>query len=644
MSAITGIYHENSHLLNIEDINKMMVSLEKFPSDDIQVLKMNNLFFGCHAQWITPESVGERLPFFNQEKQLAITADAIIDNRDELFDRLQTDRAIRKGIPDSQLILLAYEKWGEECPNYLIGEYAFMIWDEREKKLFGSRDFAGSRTLYYVYSENCFAFSTTLAPLFELSFVKQQLNEEWIAEFLIIPDMFNTVDTSSTVYKHIQQVPPSHSIAFQDGRMNLKKHTPLQPKERLILQSNEEYEEAFKEIFGRSVADRLRTNRNVGAYLSGGLDSGTVVSFASKELRKENKQIHTFSYVPVKDFEDWTPRSRVADETPFIQTTVKHVGNIQDHYLDFKDRNPFTEIDTWLETVEMPYKFFNNSFWIYGIYEQAAKHDIGMLLNGARGNWTISWGSSIDYYGRLLKKLKLLTFYKEINHYARVKRMGRKQLLKMVTRSAFPIINEWLTLDNQFSFPQFINSDFAKKTNVAQKVREHGIDITGRRIPGASKAREEQFKQLFYWGNGVSDTNLSLRFSLWRRDPTNDLRIIRFCLSLPDSQFVQNGIERSLIRRSTVDYLPDEVRLNHRYRGAQGVDIVHRMMPNWSEFTSELDQLMNDTSISQFIDTKVLRKSLCNVRENPSPDLALHEDFKILMRSLILYRFLKKRT
>ena len=89
--------------------------------------------FGCHAQWITPESIGEQLPYYDVKSKLIITADAIIDNRMELFDRLQVDNVERKGMADSELILRAYQKWGVESPKYLVGDFAFMIWDERNQ-------------------------------------------------------------------------------------------------------------------------------------------------------------------------------------------------------------------------------------------------------------------------------------------------------------------------------------------------------------------------------------------------------------------------------------------------------------------------------------------------------------------------------
>ena len=134
------------------------------------------------------------------------------------------------------------------------------------------------------------------------------------------------------------------------------------------------------------------------------MDSGSVVGVAANSLRRQRKQLHTFSYVPAKDFIDWTPKYRVADERPFIKATVNHVGNIHDNYLDLEGKTPLSDIDDWLEILEMPYKFFENTFWLKGIFEEAHLQNIGVLLNGQRGNWTISWGPALDYQAGLLKK------------------------------------------------------------------------------------------------------------------------------------------------------------------------------------------------------------------------------------------------
>ena len=82
------------------------------------------------------------------KRELVITSDAIIDNRKIIWP-ITIEREDKKTIPDSQLILLGYSKWGEDVPKHLMGDFAFMILDGREQKLFGARDFSGSRTLYY---------------------------------------------------------------------------------------------------------------------------------------------------------------------------------------------------------------------------------------------------------------------------------------------------------------------------------------------------------------------------------------------------------------------------------------------------------------------------------------------------------------
>ncbi|CAG9613445.1 hypothetical protein BACCIP111899_02660 [Bacillus rhizoplanae] len=645
MSAITGILHFNDEPISIEHGTRLMKDLQKYPADDVQIWHKDNVFLGCHAQWITPESIGEQMPFYDYERQLAITADAIIDNRDELFERLQVEYADRKRMTDSELILLSYQKWGEETPKYLVGDFAFMIWDERNQKLFGARDFSGSRTLYFYRGQQRFAFCTIIKPLFTLPYIEKALNEQWLAEFLAIPVNFESVDPSLTVYKHIEQVPPSHIISVKDGRVTLLRYyTPI-AGEMLRLKSNEEYEEAFREVYQSAVKARLRTHHQVGAHLSGGLDSGSVVSFASGDLRKENKKLHTFSYIPVEGFVDWTHKGRVADERPFIQSTVQHVGNIKDHYLDFAGRSPLSEVDDWLETLEMPYKFFENTFWLKGVYEEAHQQGIGVLLSGQRGNWTVSWGPVLDYQAMLLKRLRWIRFFRELHLYSRNIGVKKSRVFAVVRKKAFPFLNQVFSSEEQSLFPVIINPEFAKKMNVLDKLKEHDIDITGSSISTAYDMKKQQFEQLYYWSiNGTYGTKLSLRYSLWDRDPTNDLRMIQFCLSVPEEQYVQNGLDRALIRRATKNYLPDKVRLNQRVRGVQGADGVYRMTPAWNKFIEELQQLSTDPIISEFLNVEVIKAAILKIREEPRPEYAFDLDFRILMRSLIVHRFIKNFT
>ncbi|WP_010678068.1 asparagine synthase-related protein [Bacillus timonensis] len=644
MSAIAGFYNLNKEPIAIENCISMMQSLSKFPADAIQTMYKGDIFLGCHSQWITPESVGEPLPYYDFERQLAITADAIIDNREELFDKLDIKSDKRKNMPDSQLILLAYHKWGENTPKYLIGDFAFIIWDEKSEVLFGARDFSGSRTLYYYHDSNHFAFCSIIEPLLTLPFIKKQLNEEWLAEYLVVPGMIDAVNSEISPYKGIKQIPPSHSILIDRQRIRTIRYSNLASIEPLKFKTDEEYIDAFQEVFQKAVNARLRTYRKNGAQLSGGLDSGAVVSFAVKELKKENKELLTFSYVPPSDFTAFKSSRHICNERPYIKMTVNHVGGIKDHYLNFDGRDSFTEIDDFMEIMEMPYKFFENSFWLKGMFEKAYQEGVGVLLSGDRGNFTISWGFALDYYALLLKKFKWYSLISELNKYSKLTEGPRLGNLPYIARLGFPIIDKLFPQKNMYQLPKIINPNFAEKTKVFQKLKSYGMDQSGW-YPNLNifEERRKQFEDVFQWnaGNTLS-SKLSLRYSLWKRDPTNDLRVVRFCLAVPEEQYVQNGYERVLVRKATKNYLPDSIRLNQRSRGIQGVDWVHRMAPHWDSYKEELLSNMNDKYVLEFLNGDLLKKAFTKVERGPILTNSIDPESKILMRSIIISRFIKK--
>jgi asparagine synthase (glutamine-hydrolysing) len=647
MSAIAGIYHLNGEPISPEHGAGLMKFLEQFPANDIQTWQKENIFLGCHAQWITPESIGEKLPYYDHERQLTITADAIIDNREELFSKLQVKKAKQKAISDSELILLAYNKWEEECPKYLVGDFAFMIWDERKQKLFGARDFSGARTLYYFNNQQRFAFCTIINPIFSLPYVLRRLDEQWLAEYLAIIGMIDVVDSSLTPYQHIKQVPPAHSITIINGSIHLNRYCTLSSNKILKLKTNEEYVEAFQEVYQEAVSSRLRTYRNIGAQLSGGLDSGSIVAFASSPLGLQNKKLLTYSYIPPSDFQDFTPKHLLTDESPLIKEVVNYVPGIVDSYLDFEGRDSYSEMNSFIEMMEMPYKFFENSFWLRGMFEKASEDDVGILLNGGRGNLSISWGTAIDYYGTLLKRLRIVHLYSELNQYSRNVGGNRLRRLPIIARTAFPIIDKIFPQGRDYDFPLLINPEFAKKTKVFNKLKQHGIDESGWfSSANIFEQRKSHFEEVFHWNaSNTLASKLSLRYAVWKRDPTNDLRVIRFCLSLPEEQYVQNGLDRALIRRATENYLPDSIRLNQRIRGVQGADWVHRMIPKWNQFTEEISQLCSDQEAKMYLNPEVLEKAHSIIQEGiPHPENATNPYFKILMRSLIVYKFIKTFT
>ncbi|MGJ9459035.1 asparagine synthase-related protein [Oceanobacillus sp. CF4.6] len=643
MSAIAGIYHFNKEPIPSNYGFQMMKALQKFPADDSQIWQQGNIFLGCHSQWITPESIGEQLPYYDHERQLAITVDAIIDNREDLFEQLQIPKPKQINFPDSQLILLAYQKWGEDCTKYLIGDFSFLIWNNKTKSLFAARDFSGSRTLYYYHSNNRIVFSTTIEQLFSLPNIQRELEEQWLAEYLAISGVVSTVDVSLTPYKNIYQIPPAHQmLVAADGKIKISRYCSFENQETLHLSSSEEYVAAFQEVFDKAIKSRLRTHHQVGAHLSGGLDSGSVVSFAAKHLKKENKLLHTFSYIPAEGFQDYTPKQLIPDERPYIKETVNYVGGIKDFYMDSKGESPYTVTDTYLDMLEMPYKFFENSYWQQSIYEEANKKEIGVLLTGGRGNMSISWGNALDYYSTLLRQQKWIKLIWELNYYSYKVGGARLRRLPLLIKLAYPK----LFPGNAYEMPKIIDQDFEKRTNVYKKLKQYGILNTGNYAStNALEQRLQHFEFLYPWNpTNTKATKMSLRYRMWERDPTNDLRVIRFCLSVPQDQYVQHGMDRALIRSSTKGFLPDTIRLNQKNKGIQSADWVYRMTPHWDEFLAEMEELIREGRVFEYIDKSIIVTALSKAQEGPLNAKAIDPYYRILMRIMILARFLRTFT
>lgn len=652
MSAIVGLYDINFERIPHEYAARLLQALSTYEADYTDTWNNGYVLLGCHALLVAPESVNERLPRYDEQRQLAIAADAMIDNREELLDMLQVDRGQRVMMPDSELLLCAYVRWGEKMLHHLIGDFAFIIWDERERKLFAARDCSGTRTLYYCQEGHRFSFCTTMKPLLQLPGISSTISEDWMAQFLAIPGMAEAVDPQLTVYRQIRQIPPSHSLTITSQGLRLTPYRPITDwdQEELRLGSDEAYIEAFQDVFQRAVADRLRTRGEVGAHLSGGLDSGTVASFAARQLLSRNKRLHTYSSIPEDSYVDWAPRYYVSDERPYIGQTVEHTGNMDARYLDFAGRSPYTEIDNMLSVMEMPYKFFENAYWLAGIFEKAREQGVKVLLSGARGNHSISWGSralSMEYYAGLLRKLQWVRLYHELDRFCEHYQSGKSYLLPQVARKALP---GWMRRlagyesrrGDVFRPLTLIRPELATRTQVYDRLAEYGV-LMGDSVPGRMRDyRLRHYEHPYVWNkSGVATTKLSLRHGLWDRDPTNDLRVIRFCLSLPEEQYVQGGMERSFIRRATRGILPDQVRLNVGARGLQGADTIHRMSPHWPDFLAELDQMSRDPVMVEWLDMQTVRDTMDRLGREARPELLFREEFKQLTRGLVVYRFMR---
>lgn len=289
-----------------------------------------------------------------------------------------------------------------------------------------------------------------------------------------------------------------------------------------------------------------------------------------------------------------------------------------------------------------PTNFFENSFWIRGFYERAQEQGVGVMLTGAMGNFTISWGPALDYYAHLLRRGKLVHLAREVQQYSRLAEVPHGKLLPIIGRKAFPMLRRQRAVAGEtVKMPELIHPEFARKMEMHRQMKPYVVNKETMYI-NALAARKENINNLAVANkNGAMATKLSMRYGLIERDPTNDPRVVRYCLSVPLEQYVQKGRDRALLRRSTVNYLPDNVRLNQTIRGVQPADWIYRIMPEWDIWVSELKRMTNDNSISGYLNIDQILKGITKLN-NPRLELAWDPEVRMLMHSLIVYRFLQQ--
>jgi asparagine synthase (glutamine-hydrolysing) len=645
MSAICGIFYLDGRPVLKEISQAMLKKFSMYPSDQVAAWQKDSVFLGCHAQRVTPQSINETLPLADESTGLVITADAIIDNRDELFALFKIPLQEQDSIPDSRLILLAYSNWGQACPQFLCGDFAFAIWDGRRQELFCARDHMGKRTFYYHYAPGLFAFSTLMRPLFFSGETEQKLNDLWLADFLAIPFVSHDADPEQTVYKYIMQIPPAHTLMVRPGR--IEKHCFWRPgrQDELRLSSDSEYEEAWREVFFEAVRCRLRSNRPVGVMMSGGLDSTAVACAAAQELKKSGKRLQAYSAVPMEGFKNWLSPRGLADETPYIDAVKEHIGNIDVTYCQSPGKHPLSDNERFLDMLEQPYKIFENLFWLDSLAGVASQQGCGVLLDGQSGNSTISLGSFSPYALGLFRQGSWRLLRQEIQEYCRrqnrsLLRVSLKTVIMALPASIQIQIAKRRGRKDYLGMLSPINPEFAERMKVRERFRNAGYDFMTPKLVDLATMRHLVLHPAVGTHLGAVESKLSLTHNLAKRDPTRDKRVVDFCLRVPLRQYVRDGVERSLIRRAMVGLLPDQIRLNTTVQGVQSADWAQRLMPAWENIKNELASLLRQEQVRPYLDISRLEAALA-ARPVIKPADAADPELRMLLRSFIFGKFLQ---
>jgi asparagine synthase (glutamine-hydrolysing) len=288
MSGIAGIMHFDGALVAPGLVEKMTSAMAHRGPDGIHHWVKGSVALGQCMLHTTPESLEENQPLSNEDECLVLVMDGRVDNFEELRRELLGRGAVLRDSSDAELVLRAYEVWGAQCPDRIIGEFAFFVWDERRRNLFGARDAAGTRHFYYHAGRDWFGFASEIKGLLATSLIAVRLNESRLLDYLV--EEFDRDDQIGTFYQDIVRLPAGHAIEV--SAQGVKTWRYWEPGNLPVnkFASQEECAEAFLDQLRVAVKCRLRSNGTVGAMLSGGLDSSSIVGLIRKEFRGDLQQ------------------------------------------------------------------------------------------------------------------------------------------------------------------------------------------------------------------------------------------------------------------------------------------------------------------------------------------------------------------
>lgn len=605
MSAIVGIYFLDSQPVDRTDLERMVAIVAHRGLDGAGAWNSGPIGLGHRMLWTTPESLHEQLPLVNKTGDIVLTADARIDNREELIAALGVTGRPHGEISDSDLLLSAYEQWGEGCPEKLLGDFAFALWDGRRQTLFCARDHLGVKPFYYYHqSGRAFVFASEIKALLSWPEVPRHLNEVRVADHLA--GMFE--DRVSTLYQDVFRLPAAHSMTVSRERTRVRPYWSLDPSRELRFRSNEEYAEAFHELFTEAVRCRLRSAFPVGSLLSGGLDSSSIVCTA-RNLLSENRSrhLHTFSAIfpglPKADL-------RRIDERPFMDAVLA-TGGLEPHYVHADCLSPLSEIDRVLwhedEAVLAP-----NLYMHWALYRAAHQQGVRVLLDGIDGDTTVSHG--LEYLAELAYRGRWKTLLMEATALSRksssafsprriIWQYGLKPLVPRPAALLWQLCRG--RTRRMAAISPIVNPAFARRIGLATRAQT----LLRSRSRAARWARHVHWHGLT---SGLLPTALEMAdraaaaFLLEPRYPFFDRRLMEFCLALPPDQKLHQGWTRVVMRRAMAHTLPDEV----RWRIGKA-----NLSPNFQRRLLDFDRALLDEVIlhdpqviEQYVDVPALRE------------------------------------
>lgn len=532
MCGIAGIINLDSQKVEENNILNMMKLMKHRGPDDEGVFCEENVGLGFVRLSIIELSMTGHQPKFSEDKRYVIVFNGEIFNYIELREELEKEGVTFKTKTDTEVLLNAYIKWGEDCLNRFNGMWAFVILDRKNNEVFAARDRFGVKPFYYIYNDDQFSFCSEIPPLLQLLKEKPTPNKQAIFDYMV----FNRTDqTEETFFNEVVKLQHGTKIFIKDKKLRIEKWYDL----KMQVEKSKGFANAdeFKQLFSASIGLRLRSDVPVGVSLSGGLDSSSIVSVLQNEYLKHD--LNTFSAV--------YDNGEVGDEKQFINEYKDSLKNMYFVSPDAesleKDLRKFVQAHSEPIPTTGPYAQYK--------VMELAKGKVVVLLDGQGADEQLAGYPYFFgfYFKDLFKSLRIGLLIKEMFLYVKLHRSlyGIKTFLYFsLPKSLKTIISIG---KKKYLNKTFVDTYKGKNSIVGTIYASNSLKES------LLNHFEYKLEHLLKW----EDAN-SMRFSIEARVPFLDYRLVEKTLATQSDLILKNGMTKSILREAMKNILPEKIR------------------------------------------------------------------------------------
>jgi len=592
MCGICGVlYTEKDRYVNRSVVSEMCDTITHRGPDDVGIWVDKNVGMGMRRLSIIDLNTGKQ-PISNEDDTVWIVFNGEIYNHLELRRDLIAHGHKFKTMTDTEAILHAYEEYGEDCASKLNGMFAFAIYDLRANKLFIARDRIGIKPLYYYYDHNKLIFGSELKAILKADEIPKRIDLQALDNFLT----FEYIPAPLSILQDVKKLLPGHSLTLSNNGLKIKKYWELNFSLNGMVEG--EIKQNIRELLADSVKIRLMSDVPLGAFLSGGIDSSSIVALMSQVMEQPVK---TFSI----GFEDST-----YNELNYARLIAK-TFNTEHHEFIIKP-NAVELTENLIHFLDEPF----GDFSIFPTYlvSKMAREYVTVVLSGDGGDELFAGYDPYiaDRYYKTYSRIPALLRSKLIPDLAEMippspKKKGLiNKIKRFVEGTKLPEDlrhTRWMIFMLEHEKDLLYNKDM--KSGLIEKdsykfIRNYFSNIKYLQDDQTSQQLYVDIKTYLVDDILVKVDRMSMATSLEARVPFLDHRFVELSARIPSDMKLRNKQTKYILKKAMEDLLPHDI----LYRGKEGFSIP---IKNWLK--SDLKPMMTDVLAAD----KIKREGFFNV-------------------------------